>query len=146
MPLTTKPLAFSGIEADRITIAIDQDQLIGAPSRPAPTLANIVLHNGQLSAALPAQGAGAVEAASGAAAANAAVAADALGPVLPVLARLGATPGVPVMRGAACWLEGEIPAARVHDLQQQLPGLTHGDMRFMHCRCLLKKDYAAFDR
>jgi ribosomal protection tetracycline resistance protein len=53
--------------------------------------------------------------------------ADALGPMLPVLARLGAAPGVPEMRGAACWLEGEVPAARVHDLQQQLPGLTHGE-------------------
>lgn len=53
--------------------------------------------------------------------------ADALGPMLPVLARLGAAPGVPEMRGAACWLEGDIPAARVHDLQQQLPGLTHGE-------------------
>jgi ribosomal protection tetracycline resistance protein len=31
------------------------------------------------------------------------------------------------MRGAACLLEGELPAARVHDLQQQLPGLTRGE-------------------
>ena len=53
--------------------------------------------------------------------------ADVLGPMLPVLARLGAAPGVPAMRGAACWLEGDIPAARVHDLQQQLPGLTRGE-------------------
>ena len=53
--------------------------------------------------------------------------ADLLGPMLPVLARLGAAPGVPAMRGAACWLEGDISAARVHDLQQQLPGLTRGE-------------------
>ncbi len=53
--------------------------------------------------------------------------ADALGPMLPVLARLGAALGVPEMRGPACWLEGEIPASRVHDLHQQLPGLTHGE-------------------
>ena len=24
-------------------------------------------------------------------------------------------------------MEGDIPAARVHDLQRQLPGLTHGE-------------------
>ncbi|CAN5469863.1 TetM/TetW/TetO/TetS family tetracycline resistance ribosomal protection protein [soil metagenome] len=53
--------------------------------------------------------------------------ADALGPMLPVLARLGAVPGVPEIRGPACGLEGEIAASRVHDLQQQLPGLTHGE-------------------
>ncbi|WP_310539929.1 TetM/TetW/TetO/TetS family tetracycline resistance ribosomal protection protein [Phenylobacterium sp.] len=53
--------------------------------------------------------------------------ADVLGPMLPVLAKLGAAPGVPEMRGPACWLEGDIPAARVHDLQQQLPGLTRGE-------------------
>ena len=52
---------------------------------------------------------------------------DALGPMLPVLAKLGAAPGVPEMRGPACWLEGEVPAARVHELQQQLPGLTRGE-------------------
>lgn len=64
--------------------------------------------------------------------------ADALGPMLPVLAKLGASLGVPEMRGGACWLEGEIPAARVHDLQQQLPGLTRGegalDAAFGHYR------------
>jgi ribosomal protection tetracycline resistance protein len=52
---------------------------------------------------------------------------DALGPMLPVLAKLGAAPGVPEMRGSACWLEGDIAAARIHDLQQQLPGLTRGE-------------------
>ena len=30
-------------------------------------------------------------------------------------------------RGAACVIEGEIPAARVHELRRQLPGLTRGE-------------------
>jgi len=54
------------------------------------------------------------------------VPADALGPMLPVLARLRAVPHVPTMRSSSCVLEGEIPAARVHDLQQQMPALTRG--------------------
>ncbi|MGW6207959.1 GTP-binding protein [Streptomyces sp. NPDC055089] len=53
--------------------------------------------------------------------------ADTLGPLLPVLARLRAVPGPPSVDGARCVLEGEIPAARVHDLQQRLPGLTRGE-------------------
>jgi ribosomal protection tetracycline resistance protein len=53
--------------------------------------------------------------------------ANAYGRLLPVLAQLRATPEAPVMRGASCLLEGEIPAARVHELQQQLPGLTRGE-------------------
>jgi ribosomal protection tetracycline resistance protein len=53
--------------------------------------------------------------------------ADTLGPLLPVLARLRALPYTPQMRGAWCTLEGEIPAARVHELQQQLPALTRGE-------------------
>ncbi|MEV0082635.1 translation factor GTPase family protein [Saccharopolyspora sp. NPDC050642] len=53
--------------------------------------------------------------------------ADALGTVLPVLARLRAAPGTTTMRGSSCLLEGEIPAARVYELQQQLPGLTRGE-------------------
>jgi ribosomal protection tetracycline resistance protein len=52
--------------------------------------------------------------------------ADAYGPVLPVLARLRAIPGGPVMRGALCLLDGEIPAAQVRALEEQLPGLTRG--------------------
>ena len=55
------------------------------------------------------------------------VPADTLGPILPALARLHAVPQTPVMRGSSCTLEGEIPAARVHELQQQLPGLTRGE-------------------
>jgi ribosomal protection tetracycline resistance protein len=53
--------------------------------------------------------------------------ANALGSVLPVLARLRATPQETTMRGSSCLLEGEIPAARVHELQQQLPGSTRGE-------------------
>ncbi len=52
---------------------------------------------------------------------------DVLGPILPVLARLRAVPGSPVTRGASYLLEGEIPAERVHALQQRLPGLTRGE-------------------
>jgi len=53
--------------------------------------------------------------------------ANTLGPILPVLARLRAIPYTPEMRGAWCALEGEIPAARVHELQQHLPALTRGE-------------------
>ncbi|MEU6016099.1 translation factor GTPase family protein [Streptomyces sp. NPDC047515] len=53
--------------------------------------------------------------------------ADLLGPLLPVLAQLRAVPGTPAVHGAGCVLEGEIPAARVHELQQQLPALTRGE-------------------
>jgi ribosomal protection tetracycline resistance protein len=50
-----------------------------------------------------------------------------LGPLLRALAELHAVPQSTAMRGASCHLEGEISAARVHDLQQQLPELTHGE-------------------
>jgi ribosomal protection tetracycline resistance protein len=53
--------------------------------------------------------------------------ADTFGRVASVLAQLRALPQAPAMRAAACLLEGEIPAARVHELQQQLPGLTRGE-------------------
>ncbi|WP_329614055.1 TetM/TetW/TetO/TetS family tetracycline resistance ribosomal protection protein [Streptomyces brevispora] len=53
--------------------------------------------------------------------------ADALGPLLPVLAHLTAVPGTPSVDGALCVLEGEIPAARVHELRQRLPSLTRGE-------------------
>jgi ribosomal protection tetracycline resistance protein len=55
------------------------------------------------------------------------VPADTLGPILPALARLGAIPQAPAMRGSSCTLEGEIPAGRVHELQQQLRALTRGE-------------------
>ncbi|WP_028059603.1 elongation factor G [Candidatus Solirubrobacter pratensis] len=50
--------------------------------------------------------------------------ADTLGAVLPALARLRA---VPQLTGASGVLEGTIPAAQVHRLQQELPGLTRGE-------------------
>jgi ribosomal protection tetracycline resistance protein len=53
--------------------------------------------------------------------------AAAYGPVLPVLARLRAVPGAPVMRGSLCLLDGDIPAAQVRELEEQLPGLTRGE-------------------
>ncbi|HEY6016504.1 MAG TPA: hypothetical protein VIU16_06940, partial [Gaiellaceae bacterium] len=53
--------------------------------------------------------------------------ADALGPVLPALARLGAVAQTPAIRGSSCTLEGDIPAARVHELRLQLPALTRGE-------------------
>ena len=52
----------------------------------------------------------------------------AIGAVLPALARLGATVEAPSsVRGALSALETAMPAARLHDLQRQLPGLTGGE-------------------
>ncbi|MGW2509631.1 GTP-binding protein [Streptomyces scopuliridis] len=53
--------------------------------------------------------------------------ADALGAVLPVLGRLRAVPRTSSANGSSYLLEGEIPAARVHDLEQRLPTLTSGE-------------------
>lgn len=53
--------------------------------------------------------------------------ADTLGTVSPVLARLGAIPQAPAAWGAACRLEGDIPADQIHALQQRLPALTRGE-------------------
>ncbi|MFI2759184.1 GTP-binding protein [Streptomyces echinatus] len=53
--------------------------------------------------------------------------ADTLGALLPVLARLGAVPESTGTLAAACVLEGTVPAARVHGLEQRLPGLTRGE-------------------
>jgi ribosomal protection tetracycline resistance protein len=53
--------------------------------------------------------------------------ADTFGAAASLLARLGAVPSTHEMRGAAFLLEGEIPAARVHQLQQQVPGATRGE-------------------
>jgi ribosomal protection tetracycline resistance protein len=52
---------------------------------------------------------------------------DTLGATLPALARLDAVPETPAIRGSSCVLEGEIRAARVHELQQQLSALTRGE-------------------
>jgi ribosomal protection tetracycline resistance protein len=53
--------------------------------------------------------------------------ADTLGAILPLLARLGAVPGPPELRGAVCTIEGEIPAALVNRLQQLLRGPSRGE-------------------
>ena len=47
--------------------------------------------------------------------------------ILPVLAGLRAVPRATAPRGSTYLVEGEIPAARVHALTQQLPGLTRGE-------------------
>jgi ribosomal protection tetracycline resistance protein len=52
---------------------------------------------------------------------------DTFGAVLPVLARLRAVPRSSAVRGSSYLLEGDIPAARVHDLEQRLPALTRGE-------------------
>jgi ribosomal protection tetracycline resistance protein len=56
--------------------------------------------------------------------------AGAMRPVLAVLARLGGTagaPGTPSPHAGLAMLEALLPAARAHDLQRQLPGLTSGE-------------------
>jgi ribosomal protection tetracycline resistance protein len=53
--------------------------------------------------------------------------ADTLGALLPVLAALRAVPRTTGTRGGSCVLEGDVPAARVHALEQRLPGLTRGE-------------------
>jgi ribosomal protection tetracycline resistance protein len=53
--------------------------------------------------------------------------ADTFGATVSALARLRAVPQTPEMRGSSYTLEGEILAARVHELQQQLPALTRGE-------------------
>lgn len=53
--------------------------------------------------------------------------ADALGPMMGALARLRGVPLRSIPWGTAQLVEGEIPAAHVHALQQQLPGLTNGE-------------------
>jgi ribosomal protection tetracycline resistance protein len=53
--------------------------------------------------------------------------ADVVGPLLPALARLGAVAGIPDVRRSSCTIEGDIAAAHVHELRQQLPGLTKGE-------------------
>jgi ribosomal protection tetracycline resistance protein len=55
------------------------------------------------------------------------VPADVLGPLLPALARLHAVPEAPAVQGSTCTLEGDIPAARVHELRLELPALTRGE-------------------
>jgi ribosomal protection tetracycline resistance protein len=50
-----------------------------------------------------------------------------LGRIQSLLARVRAVPQTSAMRGPSCLLEGEIPAAQAHALQQELPALTHGE-------------------
>ena len=51
----------------------------------------------------------------------------ALGAMLPLLARAHAVTGTSIVVGNAIQLDGEIPAAQVHSIQQLLPGLTGGE-------------------
>ncbi|HEX6710346.1 MAG TPA: translation factor GTPase family protein [Rubrobacter sp.] len=53
--------------------------------------------------------------------------ADTLGTTLSLLSRLRAVPQKQELRSSSCMLEGEIPAARVHELEQRLPALTRGE-------------------
>ena len=47
--------------------------------------------------------------------------------VLPALALCRAVPRAQAVRGGICLLDGDVPAARVHGLQQQVPALTRGE-------------------
>jgi len=50
-----------------------------------------------------------------------------MGAVIPFLARLGATVETPSLQGTLALVETVLPAARVHDLQRRMPGLTGGE-------------------
>jgi ribosomal protection tetracycline resistance protein len=52
---------------------------------------------------------------------------DTIGAVVPALARLRAVAETSTASDTAYALEGVIPAARVHDLERQLPSLSHGE-------------------
>jgi ribosomal protection tetracycline resistance protein len=53
--------------------------------------------------------------------------ADTLGTVLPALAALRALPQPPALRGSWATVEGDVPAARLNELQQRLRALTRGE-------------------
>lgn len=53
--------------------------------------------------------------------------ADTLGSVQPFLVRLRAVPHTSTMRDSVYVLEGDIPAAAVHELERRLPSLTRGE-------------------
>ena len=55
------------------------------------------------------------------------VPADTFGATSSLLARLRAMPQTQELRGRAYTLWGELPAARVHELEQRLPALTRGE-------------------
>jgi ribosomal protection tetracycline resistance protein len=52
---------------------------------------------------------------------------DTIGAVMSPFAQLGAAVETPSLRGELTSIETVVPAARVHDLQRQLPGLTRGE-------------------
>ncbi|MFJ7417414.1 GTP-binding protein [Streptomyces uncialis] len=52
---------------------------------------------------------------------------DAFTPVWSLLTRLGAVPGPPRIMDVLCVLEGDVPAARLHELESALPTLTGGE-------------------
>ncbi|HYQ65777.1 translation factor GTPase family protein [Actinophytocola sp.] len=52
---------------------------------------------------------------------------DVVGTALPALTRLRAVPHTTTTAGATCVVEGDIPAATVHDLERRLPSLTRGE-------------------
>ena len=52
---------------------------------------------------------------------------DTLAAIVPALGRLRAVPQAPVIQGSWCTLEGDIPAARVHELRLELPASTRGE-------------------
>ena len=47
--------------------------------------------------------------------------------VMPAIVRLGGLPLTSVTEGDSCAVEGELAAARVHEVQQRLPSLTRGE-------------------
>lgn len=53
--------------------------------------------------------------------------ADTVTAVVPVLAKLRGVPLGQATRGAVCVMDGDIPVARVRDLEQRLAGLTRGE-------------------
>ena len=52
---------------------------------------------------------------------------DTVGHVLSALARLDAAPQAPAVNGSSSTIDGDIAAARVHQLRLELPGLTRGE-------------------
>jgi ribosomal protection tetracycline resistance protein len=61
----------------------------------------------------------------------------AVGAVLPALARLGGTFEAPTMDGEHSRIESVLSAARLNDLQRELPGLTSGEG-------VLESDFAGY--
>jgi ribosomal protection tetracycline resistance protein len=53
--------------------------------------------------------------------------ADTFGTTAPVLAHVRAVPQTQELRGSTYVLEGDVPAARVYELQRRLPAVTRGE-------------------